>query len=92
MSVQPVTDYNFCLYFYSWSNETPPKADLKSVANREWLWARSYTLIELQHLQLPDASINNAGIAEAGFVGFSYRLSKHEPVFVPGTDIFQYCC
>ena len=91
LSVQPVTDHNFCLYFYSWSNERLPDPDLKSVANREWLWARPYTLIELQHLQLPAASIHYESSIEAGFVGFSYNKINIEPEFVSGTDLFRLC-
>eukprot|EP01060_Flectonema_neradi_P018781 TRINITY_DN25717_c0_g1_i1.p1 TRINITY_DN25717_c0_g1~~TRINITY_DN25717_c0_g1_i1.p1 ORF type:complete len:248 (+),score=43.89 TRINITY_DN25717_c0_g1_i1:44-787(+) len=56
MSVQPVNEYNFTLYFYSWSTEDLPDPDTKSVANREWLWARPYALLELQHLERASTS------------------------------------
>jgi len=51
MSVQPVPDFGFTLYFYAWSAEVPPDPDLAAVENREWLWARPYTLLEFQHLE-----------------------------------------
>ena len=51
MSVQPIVGRAFTLYFYSWSEEPLPHADLEAVENREWLWARPYTILELQHLQ-----------------------------------------
>ena len=51
MSVQPIAGRAFTLYFYSWSEEELPNADLEAVENREWLWARPYTILELQHLQ-----------------------------------------
>ena len=51
MSVQPIAARAFTLYFYSWSEEQRPNADLQAVENREWLWARPYTILELQHLQ-----------------------------------------
>ena len=51
MSVQPIAGRAFTLYFYSWSEEPLPHAELEAVENREWLWARPYTILELQHLQ-----------------------------------------
>ncbi|WP_350334366.1 VOC family protein [Coralliovum pocilloporae] len=57
MSIQPVTDYGFCLYFYTWSSEPLPDPDLTSVSNREWLWARPTTILELQHLEDPTRSV-----------------------------------
>ncbi len=50
LSIQPVTPYGFTLYFLAHTDETPPNADIESVANREWLWQRPYTTIELQHV------------------------------------------
>lgn len=82
MSVQPVSDYHFCLYFYTWSNEGVPNADLESVDNREWLWARPYTFIELQHLQTPDAVIHQKESNAAGFEGFSYQCAGRDERFV----------
>lgn len=73
MSVQPVDEFSFCLYFYAWSDEELPDPDLESVANREWLWERPYTLVELQHLQADDASVRLLTKSSAGFAGFGYR-------------------
>lgn len=78
MSVQPVSDYHFCLYFYTWTDDTLPDPNLASVKNRQWLWARPYTLVELQRLQAPDATIHKAGPGEAGFNGFTFRTSTSE--------------
>ncbi len=72
MSIQPVSDYGFCLYFYTWSDEDLPETALESVNNREWLWARPYTFIELQHLQAPDAKICKSLPDASGFDGFTY--------------------
>lgn len=72
MSVQPVDDFGFCLYFYSWSYEPLPDPDLTAIGNREWLWARSYTFIELQHLQGANATIHKTPADQAGFDGFAY--------------------
>ncbi len=73
ISVQPVPQHGFCLYFFCWSGEAPPTADLEAVANREWLWARPYTLLELQHDYAGGVSTRTAADTDAGFVGFGWR-------------------
>ncbi|WP_424977280.1 VOC family protein [Leisingera sp. S232] len=50
LSVQDVAEFGFDLYFLAYTDETPPEADLKAVANREWLWRRPYTTLEFQHI------------------------------------------
>ncbi|WP_417432045.1 VOC family protein [Kiloniella sp.] len=72
MSIQPVNDRGFCLYFYSWNNEALPDPDLKAVANREWLWRRPYSLIELQHWENSAVQISQTPMDQAGFNGFSF--------------------
>ena len=47
-SIQAALDFGFTLYFFSWVDETLPEPELTSVANREWLWQRPYTLLEFQ--------------------------------------------
>lgn len=76
MSVQPVRDLDFCLYFYAWSDEALPDPDLNAVENREWLWRRPYALIELQHLEASGASIRRADPGQAGFDGFAYEAGE----------------
>ena len=49
LSIQPVPDYGFTLYFLAFTEERPPDAGLEAVSNREWLWQRPYTTLELQH-------------------------------------------
>ncbi len=77
MSVQPVQGRDFCLYFYSWSQEPLPNPDLKAVENREWLWRRPYTLIELQHLEFQGAKVHRPDPISSGFDGFSYMDNAH---------------
>ncbi len=48
LSVQPVRDLGFTLHFWSFSQDTPPHPDLEAVANREWLWKRPLTTLEIQ--------------------------------------------
>jgi catechol 2,3-dioxygenase-like lactoylglutathione lyase family enzyme len=50
LSVQEVLQFDFTLYFFAWTNENPPKSDIKdATVNREWLWKRPYTTIEIRH-------------------------------------------
>jgi len=50
LSIQDVSNYGFCLYFLAFTCDSPPcPADLHSVANREWLWQRPYTTLEVQY-------------------------------------------
>ena len=80
MSVQPVGAHGFCLYFYAWSRREPlPDPDVKAVANREWLWRRPYTLIELQHLETAAAPVRRADADSCGFDGFTYADDRDEP-------------
>ena len=74
MSVQPVVlpERTFTLYFYAWSDEPLPDRDLTAVANREWLWTRPYTLLELQHLEGGGVDLRHRAPSEAGFLGLGY--------------------
>lgn len=80
MSIQPVEELEFCLYFYSFSNEDLPHENLKSVKNRQWLWRRPYTFIELQHIQIPTVILHKTPFDMAGFDGFSYGDTIEEYV------------
>ncbi len=71
MSVQPVSDYGFTLYFFTWSEEPLPNPDLKAIENREWLWARPYPLLELQHLHR-EGEIRMPEGKAAGFAALSF--------------------
>jgi catechol 2,3-dioxygenase-like lactoylglutathione lyase family enzyme len=73
MSVQPVTEYGFCLYFYCGSDENLPNPDLESVGNREWLWKRPYALLELQHVFSGQVNQPVLDDDHAGFGGFGIR-------------------
>ena len=39
----------FRLEFLAWTDDEPPSRDPTDVANREWLYQRPFTIIELQH-------------------------------------------
>ena len=90
MSVQPVEAYGFCLYFYSWSDETLPNPKLEAVDNREWLWGRPYTFIELQHLQSAASQTHKTADAEAGFDGFAYGDRDSEALSFVSIDELEH--
>lgn len=92
LSVQPVPEHGFCLYFYTADDETPPHADLQSVDNREWLWARPYALLELQHVF--DGHVESPVIAEdqAGFTGMALQKErKSNPTYVSTAELKPFC-
>ena len=76
MSIQPVRDRGFTLYFYTWSQERLPCPDLEAVENREWLWSRPYALVELQHLENRNTPLGKPNAYDAGFAGFGYGLHE----------------
>ncbi len=87
MSVQPVAPYGFCLYFYTWSDDTLPNPDLDAVENREWLWSRPYALVELQHLTDPTVRIRmRRDASRPDFMGLSYAQGA-EAVFLSVDDL-----
>lgn len=77
LSVQPVPEHGFCLYFYSADSECPPDADLEAVENREWLWERPYALLELQHILGRSSAPLAASARQAGFMGFAIERERN---------------
>ncbi len=82
MSVQPLPDFDFTLYFFAGrlndgADEALPNPDLKAVANREWLWARPYPMLELQHLSA--RIVAPAGGSSAGFMALNFSTAEGKP-------------
>jgi catechol 2,3-dioxygenase-like lactoylglutathione lyase family enzyme/predicted enzyme related to lactoylglutathione lyase len=87
MSIQPVSSRGFTLYFYCWSDDKLPNRNLQAAENREWLWARPYTLLELQHFHEP-VTLNFRTEQDPGFQGFSYfESSATKPVNLSLSDL-----
>ena len=87
LSIQPVTDYGFTLYFYAWSDEQLPDPELTSVTNREWLWARPYTILELQHLQSGDnGRLRHGDVDQAGPVTIGI-VKDDQDLMMPFADL-----
>ncbi len=70
LSIQPVTPFGFTLYFYAFTEDTPPNPDLKAVENRTWVYRRRYTVLEIQHVHALTAEIAPAGKA-GGYGGLA---------------------
>lgn len=75
LSRQEVAPSEFTLYFLAYTDEAPPRTDLDAVENREWLWQRPYTTIELQHVWGRDRG------------DFSYRTEESSPLGFRGITI-----
>lgn len=89
ISVQPVTDLNFCLYFFAWDRAPLPTPELDAVENREWLWARPYTLIELQHVMSADAAVAPPDETGPGFCGLAMTVEgEDKPAYHSVIDLF----
>ena len=78
LSRQVVESRGFTLYFLACTNEDPPHPDIENIDNREWLWQRPYTMIELQHIwgtESDDDFAYRVG-PETGFAGVSFATRK----------------
>ncbi|MEM7377459.1 MAG: VOC family protein [Pseudomonadota bacterium] len=90
LSVQAVEPHGFNLYFLGVEPGSPPNDDWASVAHREWLWQRSDTLIELQHVWHPERrQARYATGSETGFLGVTCTVDdpgaqRHAVLGVPG--------
>lgn len=68
LSVVPVPKGGFTLYFYAFTDDEPPNADLLSVENRTWVYQRPYTVLEVQHVS-GVGRMKRPQIHEAGYAG-----------------------
>ena len=75
LSRQVIDDYRFTLYFLAFTHEEPPEHDIDAVGNREWLWQRDYTVLELQHIWGTESSEFSYRVgADTGFFGIGMGL------------------
>ena len=91
MSVQgiEVPGRKFRLFFYAWSQDELPDPDLEAVANREWLWERPYTLLELMHLEDPAPAIRGRMPDEAGFTGLGFTDRDGSLKYISAEDLAE---
>ena len=77
LSIQPVEDFGFALYFLAFTDERPPHAELTAISNREWLWQSPYTTLELQHFDGGETTFSLPEEGDPGFFGISISDSRH---------------
>ncbi|MEM7169771.1 MAG: VOC family protein [Pseudomonadota bacterium] len=83
LSRQAVPEHGFTLYFLAATQERPPHEDLDAVSNREWLWQRPYTTLELQHIWGREARFGpyrQSGAGEPGFDGLDFMCPTLDPI------------
>ena len=77
LSIQPVENYNFTLYFFAFTSDTPPSSDLQALENRAWLYQRKYTVLEIQHRH-SHSIIRPPAAQQAGYAGAVFASEKGE--------------
>ncbi len=68
LSVIPVREHGFTLYFYGVPDEGLPNPDLQAVENRTWVYRRPYTVLEVLHHE-QDTEMRRPAAGEAGYHG-----------------------
>lgn len=82
LSIQPVEEFGFTLYFLAFTSDNPPDADLEAIKNREWLWKRPYTTLEFQHFKSQKNAFGFSESDDPGFAGILISGSDR-----PGTSL-----
>ena len=92
LSIQPVPQHKFCLYFLAGMSETPPNSDLESIENREWLWARPYAVLELQHLLNRSLIVRDPATNSPGFLGIAIadESGRHQQS-LDAAEAYEWC-
>ena len=80
LSVQPVEPYGFTLYFYAFTDETPPNPDLQAIENRTWVYQRPYSVLEIQHAPSLEAETLPKGNA-GGYGGMTIGSAETDFYF-----------
>lgn len=85
LSKMDVHQRGFELYFLGFTKETVPDEDITSIENREWLWDRDFTMIELQYILSSKDDENfkyETGIS-TGFESFSILREEEKTTYDP---------
>jgi len=88
LSVQPLQDFGFTLHFYAFTDDVPLNStDLTAVENREWVYQRPYTVLEIQEVHgaapMIAPSPSESGYAEARVTGCE-AIIKEESLRIVG--------
>lgn len=71
LSRQEVPAHGFTLYFLAFTDEQPPNPSIDAVENREWLWQRPYTTLELRVNASNTQRVPHPPESQLGFRGIS---------------------
>lgn len=75
LCVQPINSHGFTLYFFALTKDISPSADLTAIENRELLYQRPYTVLEVQHIHALERVLTaegpNASYAGTVLLGLS---------------------
>lgn len=74
LSIQKVEKYQFTLYFLAFTDEEPPNSDLESEENREWLWQRKFSILELQK-KWSQVQYEEIETDQPGFAGITFKIN-----------------
>ena len=75
LSRQVVPGHGFTLYFLADTDELMPNPDVDAVANRQWLWQRPYTVLELRSWDAKRPKPEMANNEALGFRGIRFAQS-----------------
>ena len=82
LSVQDVSTRGFTLYFLAFTEDVLPNEDVTAIENREWLWQRPYTILELQHVHHleKDPNFKYDASDKNGFLGLGIFTSEESNI------------
>jgi len=75
LSRQVVPGRGFTLYFLADTDDILPESDVDAAENREWLWQRPYTVLELRSWDQKRPGLANASDDTLGFRGILFAQS-----------------
>ncbi len=75
---EKVDDYGFHLYFLIFGDDKPPSDDIDALENREWLYKRKYTYLEIQTFVDEKYSFKNTSENEYGFTALEFKLDTKQ--------------
>ncbi|MEM7388205.1 MAG: VOC family protein [Verrucomicrobiota bacterium] len=83
LSRQRVPGRGFTLYFLAATDEALPEANVTSVSNREWLWQRPYTTLELRAFDSAHSFTAHPAEEAIGFRGLTLPGDEAGTLFDP---------
>ena len=92
LSKMDVHQRGFELYFLGYTKESLPNKNIDAIENRQWLWKRGFTMIELQYILSSKDDENfkyETGIS-TGFESFSILRDEEKTTYDPDGYKIEY--